>query len=123
MSLSRFSSWFVLAFYCGVIFYLSSKPVLHVSHDKFAHLAEYALFGFLLAWALGSSFQIKPHFLILLATALSIFYGVTDEFHQSFVPGRDSSVYDVMADAVGSLTGVLFYVLLHRLQRAFAPSA
>ena len=41
----------------------------------------------------------------LLAAALSAAYGVTDEFHQSFVPGRTPELRDLAADALGSAAG------------------
>ena len=41
----------------------------------------------------------------LLAAALGAAYGVTDEFHQSFVPGRTPELRDVAADALGSAAG------------------
>jgi VanZ family protein len=40
-----------------------------------------------------------------LAAAITIVYGVTDEFHQSFVPGRSADAYDLAADAAGALAG------------------
>jgi VanZ family protein len=39
------------------------------------------------------------------AVLLTIAYGVTDEFHQSFVPGRSMDVYDLFADAIGAMIG------------------
>ena len=41
----------------------------------------------------------------LLAAALGAAYGLTDEFHQSFVPGRTPELRDVAADALGSAAG------------------
>ena len=40
------------------------------------------------------------------ALALSILYGLTDEFHQMFVPGRVADVYDLLADTVGAIIGL-----------------
>ncbi|MCU0242053.1 MAG: VanZ family protein, partial [Vicinamibacteria bacterium] len=36
-------------------------------------------------------------------------YGVSDEWHQSFVPGRDATVGDVMKDALGSLCALILW--------------
>ena len=41
----------------------------------------------------------------LLAVVLSVVYGVSDEYHQSFVPGRDPSVADVAKDLLGAAAG------------------
>lgn len=112
-----FFYWFPLFVYCSIIFYLSSKTVIHVSHDKMAHTIEYAGLGFLIARLLFHSYPKKIKWMILLAPILGALYGVSDEFHQSFVPGRDSSGWDVLADFFGSSLGVLVYVAIHRLQR------
>lgn len=93
-----------------LIFVLSSIPrpftplVRVISADKFYHFMEYLIFGFLLARALLSmSAQGKEHKAILAAAALGIFWGMTDEIHQSFVHGREASALDFIADAVGVL--------------------
>lgn len=45
---------------------------------------------------------------LLFAVLIASLYGVSDEFHQFFVPGRVASVFDVFADVVGSILGVFF---------------
>lgn len=40
---------------------------------------------------------------------LASIYGITEEIHQSFVPMRDASVFDVFADGLGSFAGAYFY--------------
>ena len=45
------------------------------------------------------------------AALLAVLYGLGDEVHQSFVPGRDASVGDVVADAAGALLGAAAWVL------------
>ncbi len=49
---------------------------------------------------------------LLLAFLLAVGYGILDEVHQAFVPGREPSIADLLADALGSVAGVLAYVLL-----------
>lgn len=41
---------------------------------------------------------------VLVAAALALLFGVVDEFHQSFVPERSSSVWDLVTDATGCLS-------------------
>ena len=41
----------------------------------------------------------------LVAAALAAAYGLTDEFHQSFVPGRYADLRDVAANALGATGG------------------
>jgi VanZ family protein len=41
----------------------------------------------------------------MLSVLLSSLYGVTDELHQAFVPGRVASIGDLVADSIGAFTG------------------
>ena len=78
-------------------------PELPANSDKIAHVCLYFPLAFLFYLSLNRS-GIKRY--VLLATViLTVFYGFTDEFHQSFVPGRDSSIGDALADFVGVLLG------------------
>ncbi|MCC7032400.1 MAG: VanZ family protein [Acidobacteria bacterium] len=43
---------------------------------------------------------------VLLAWGIAVLYGVSDEWHQSFVPGRMADVRDVIADALGAALGL-----------------
>ena len=102
--------WTLVAAYCGAIFYLSSmaNPLPELTAhvwDKLLHLTEYSALGFLLALALGvwdSPTKVWP---VGIAILLGCLYGISDETHQSFVPGRDAEVGDVVADALGSAVG------------------
>lgn len=91
----------------AVIFAASSIPDLTALpggiSDKSGHGLGYAILGGLLLRALAGGRLRNVTWgtaaaAILLATA----YGVSDEFHQSFVPGRTPDVHDVMADAIGA---------------------
>jgi VanZ family protein len=55
---------------------------------------------------------------IIYIVFISLFYAVTDEFHQSFVPGRTSLVSDVLVDFAGALIGLLvFYFVYYKIIR------
>ena len=88
------------ALYMGLIFHLSSLPGGQVGipapWDKLAHLAEYAVLGFLLGRGSGR---------VSLAFLVAALYGATDELHQAFVPGREASALDWLADAAGAFLG------------------
>lgn len=99
--------WLITIGYMSIIFYLSSRnfnlPELPSNSDKIAHVCLYFPLAFLFYLSLNRS-GIKRY--VFFATViLAVFYGVTDEFHQSFVPGRDSSIGDVFADFAGALLG------------------
>lgn len=89
--------------------------------DKLQHATAYALGGALLARALAGTRRGA-----IFATALGLLYGASDEVHQRFVPGRNSSAWDWLADAVGVLAGValwrLYLLHLERRARRRAPA-
>jgi VanZ family protein len=74
---------------------------------KSAHVIEYGIFGVLLYRAFrGSGIDRKRS--MIFAVAISIMYGVTDEIHQSFTPGREPKIRDVFFDALGASLAVYF---------------
>lgn len=75
--------------------------------DKVAHMLEYGLFGWLLTRALATSCDFRSSVpLVLWALFLGCLYGASDEWHQSFVPLRESSIFDWMADTAGVSAGI-----------------
>jgi VanZ family protein len=100
--------WLVVVLWMSVIFVLSSIPSLHVpfahSYDfllrKLAHIGEYAVLTVVLSWAfqLYSASSIRAW---LLAALAAVLYGVSDEWHQSWILGRRGSFRDVGIDVVG----------------------
>lgn len=100
--------WFFTAIYMGIIFYLSSLeridlPELPKFSDKLLHMVAYLLLAFLINLSLFKS-NIKKY-ILMLAFLLATLYGITDEFHQVFIPGRDATIGDVIADSLGSFLG------------------
>jgi hypothetical protein len=102
--------------YCGIIFYFSAQsrffiqPPDFFSSDKLYHFLEYGVLGFLTArvmetygsrWSPGRRWGGAVLFCLL--------YGLGDEFHQWFVPGRWASWGDVLADTLGGWAGVGIY--------------
>jgi VanZ family protein len=91
--------------YCGLIFYASSRstlptPNLFSGQDKLIHATAYAIMATLFWHAAMQRCHI--HLLPWLVVAACACYGISDEFHQSFVPGRDASVWDWLADISGA---------------------
>jgi VanZ family protein len=98
------SLWLPVVLWAALIFTLSSIPDLSTGLGgwdlvlrKAAHAAEFAVLGFLLVRALGRE---------LAALAAGIAYAASDELHQTFVPGRQGTVLDVLVDAVGIAVGI-----------------
>jgi len=108
-----FVAWGPAALWAAVLFLLSASPdVPGVTwlpwSDKVGHLGLYAALGVALAWGRTRSGAL-PHAVPL---ALGVAWALSDEWHQSFVPGRDASLGDLVADALGLLTGYLVSFLL-----------
>lgn len=80
-----------------------------------AHLVLFGALSALLWWGL-SWLPRQPRWLC--AVVITIAYGVTDELHQSFVPGRSSTLFDVVVDTIGAI--VVVTVLTLRERRAFS---
>lgn len=93
---------------------LPSPAVPHL--DKLAHAGAYAVLGWLVARAMGAR-SVKA---VAAATAIAALYGASDELHQAFVPGRDPSVADALADLGGALCGALLWrgLILRRSGRS-----
>jgi VanZ family protein len=91
----------------ALIFYLSSQeqvgPDLPAFTRVIAHFTEYALLATLWAWALWAAMGRRA---LYVAATISLLYAITDEIHQSFVPGRDADPLDVLVDAVGIATAL-----------------
>ncbi|MFH1009222.1 MAG: VanZ family protein [Candidatus Latescibacterota bacterium] len=86
---------------------LSSVPTPKtglLSWDKAAHFAEFAIFGVLLIWAFRG--RLVP------ALIVGVGWGMLDEIHQLFVTGRNSNVFDAMADALGVIAVAGVFLLL-----------
>lgn len=93
-----------------LIFALSSRshlPNLDGGHDYQSvagHFTAYAALGATLT-LLFRSFGWSTRKAVLGAVVLATLYGVSDEFHQSFVPNRQVDPIDVFADFVGAVVG------------------
>ena len=80
--------------------------------DKLYHLIEYSLLSFLLLRAFMNSPQkILSNDAIFFTVLATIIFGLTDEVHQAFVPGRSSSIADWVFDSLGAVAGVFAFRL------------
>jgi len=106
--------WLPFIVWVVLVFAVSSIPHLSVPafgmprwSDKIAHLTEYAVLAFLFyrgergeRWRMGI-----PAWLLVIVATLAI--ASVDEYHQRFIPGRDSNILDWTADGVGIVIGTL----------------
>ncbi len=84
---------------------------------KLAHFSIYALVG---VWIMAfmSTFDIKLYKKWIISMLVGVLYAASDEFHQSFVPGRGPSIVDVGIDSLGVLTGILAVLIIISIYRA-----
>lgn len=131
--------WVPVALYAGLIFYLSSQthPEQYVPRffslkfgDKVLHAIEYALLGFLCYRAFRhAAGRWGEHYAVLLAVVTATVYGATDEWHQAFVPFRESDRWDLATDLAGAIMGALAWAWIdkrrararHHEEGAIAP--
>jgi VanZ family protein len=109
--------WLAVALWMGVIFALSATPSLASPFEPFfdfiirklAHIGEYGLLTALLFSALRTHITREGHALFI-AVLVAVSYAFSDEWHQTFVPGREGSLRDVGIDALGVVGISLWFV-------------
>jgi len=107
--------------YAGMIFYISSRTPSDVKFflilpDYLLHFIEYGILMWLVMRLVNNVSIISAKTCIWAFTAV-ILFAVSDEFHQSFIPGRDAGIADILADAAGALAAMGIYVYSKRLKR------
>lgn len=116
--------WIPALVWAATIFVLSSFPgsaypqTNLVNADKLVHIALYGLLGGLCGRGIVRGWGWGSWAALAAAALLSTLYGVSDEVHQAFVPGRNSDWRDVVADGVGSVLGAAAAVILCRRRGA-----
>jgi VanZ family protein len=109
----------------GVIFWFSSQPVIQTTDffladfvmKKTAHFVEYAILSVLVYRALIRS-GIGSKKAIIISAVFSVIYAVSDEWHQSFVPGREPRLRDVVIDSFGAIFGLFLTKVSFRIHYA-----
>ena len=117
------SLWTPVVLWALVIFMFSAMPTNPVSQirltdfiiKKSAHIIEYAIFTTFLYRALHAC-GINKKEAGICSVILAILYGASDEFHQSFTPGRDPKLRDVFFDTIGAISAT--YLLWNLLPKA-----
>lgn len=104
------------------IFTVSSIPQVKLPNlvaysDKVVHAGVF----FILCWLFHVAFRFQgkiffhKHSLVI-AFLLTSFFGITDEYHQLFTPGRSTDLFDWVSDTTGALIYVLIYSRLQFYQ-------
>lgn len=115
----RLVRWIPALLMMGVIFWISSTPgsnlpdfgVFENLVETGGHFLGYVLLAQAYLFAIGDQ-EAKAWWI---AGFLAILYGISDEIHQSFVPGRDTSMIDLGVDALGISLSLLARYLVSKI--------
>lgn len=106
-------SWLITIIITGIIFYLSSLTFPSggtPTTNFFSILYHFLAFFFLALFLLISLIQGRINQTLLITGILiAIIYSISDEIHQYFVPGRASSISDILINTAGILTSSIIY--------------
>lgn len=115
--------WLPVLIWTGFIFFLSSQPDLKSDlpqtwdffFRKIAHMAEYGILIYLLFRAFRG-YDLNSRKSLILAITFSFLYAISDEYHQSFVFGREGTARDVVIDTIG-IIAVSLWIKRKKLSR------
>jgi VanZ family protein len=123
----RALAWAPAGAYMLLIWGLSSMSHILINldkvpfQDKGVHFVEYGTLAVLLAHAIRGtwrSWRVLSVFAVsVLGTTL---WGLIDEIHQAFVPGRVADARDLLADGLGAVLGAFVYALVKQQTRSRA---
>lgn len=113
--------WLPIILWASLIFYFSSVPGLasgltvfwDVFWRKLAHASEFGILNFLIFRAPRRGRQFNFISALVLSALVTLLYAASDEWHQSFVPGREGKLSDVGIDLLGMLLFSAWLVLVN----------
>ncbi len=119
--------WILLIIYSVVIFIFSSRPEVGVEQyfygqDKVIHFVIYGIHTFLCLLTLCDRIMSLKSIQYFLALILSVSYGIFNEIYQYFIPEREFSFGDILANSIGIITFlILIYVFQHKKRETKVP--
>jgi VanZ family protein len=119
-----FLFWFPLVGYMVLIFILSSEPAPEDipdiwNIDKLIHFMVYGVLSILWLRALKRHWaKVRNKKLIFLSFLFATLYGISNEIHQHFIPHRDASIADALANGLGAYLFPLLYTKFSRTNNA-----
>ena len=108
----------------GIIFFFSHQPgdsldlPLFRGADKLSHMLAYGILSATVIFSFSAEMKREKKALVVTAAVLvPLLFGLSDEYHQSYVAGRNSDIFDVVADGAGGLiVGLLWLFKISKLQ-------
>jgi len=114
-------SWLAVILIAIAIFYISSLDLSRIKTTGLNYksfLYHFLAFFFLAFFLLPPLVKGRKKNLIFLAVIIAVFYGISDEIHQLFVPYRFFSFADILTDSAGVLLASLSYTLSVRFRKS-----
>ncbi|MBU4511314.1 VanZ family protein [bacterium] len=114
--------WMLLIIYSVVIFIFSSRPEVGVEQlfygqDKVMHFFTYGIQAFLCLAALSDKILLLKLFHYFLALIFSVSYGIFNEIYQYFIPEREFSLGDILANSLGIITFLILVYIFQNKKR------
>lgn len=116
--------WLPVVLWAGIIFTFSSFPTVQTSTfylgdfllKKSAHIIEYGILSFLILRALSYHKIVDLNKkTVWYPIIIAFLYGITDEYHQSFVAGRTATIRDVLIDTAGAI--IFIFGIIKNMQK------
>jgi len=97
-----------------------NDPLLNSIHlgDKIEHFIAYFVLGITFCiWIPGKKWFAKPIIYSIFVVVLCTLFGISDEYHQTFVPGRSGDLYDLAVDFAASVIAVFAYFSFIKIKK------
>jgi len=113
--MKKIKYWLPAVIWASLIYYMSSRSSIQTVDvywqdfliKKIAHFTEYFIFTVLVYRALSNTTNFSKKKSLVLSFVITVIYAALDEFHQSFIPGREPKIRDVVIDSIGSISAIL----------------
>ena len=102
----------------GLVDNMEVESVLEIIVRKMAHFSLYFVCG-ILAMCIMINYDVSNKFRILCSFCINLFYSISDEIHQMFVPGRTGKVTDVFIDSLGVICGILIIYVIIKVKEKY----
>ena len=117
--MNRYLAWLPAVVWAGFIFFVSAQPketferfgLTGLLLSTMGHLITYAVLMLLVALALQFGSKISTRYVLATAFVVIALYGLSDEYHQSFVSGRTATPVDWLVDLAGA---AVMWIILAR---------
>lgn len=121
--MQKFKYWIPTIVWMAVIFFLSSRTPSQL-HALFpfikdfnpGHLIAYFILGLVSYYSLSKTSDLSEIMRYPWMLIIGLIYGLSDEFHQHFVPGRVPDVNDLINDLIGVLVAIIIIRQWHKRQ-------